>query len=62
MTKENWVGGPNARLDQTDYWVGKKILLRVWARYKDKRRNAGEAKWKRKKEIKTGNDFWAIEN
>jgi hypothetical protein len=36
--------------------------LRVWARYKDKRRNAGEAKWKRKKEIKTGNDFWAIEN
>jgi hypothetical protein len=49
MTKGNWIGGPNARLDQTDYWVGKKILLRVWARYRDRRRNASEAKWKRKK-------------
>jgi hypothetical protein len=29
---------------------------------KDKRRNTGEPKQKRKKEIKTGKDFWAVEN
>jgi hypothetical protein len=27
MTKGNWVGGLNARLDQTDNWVGKKNMV-----------------------------------
>jgi hypothetical protein len=28
---------------------------------KDRRRNTGRSKWKRKKEIKTWDDFWAAE-
>jgi hypothetical protein len=26
MTKGNWVGGPNARMDQTDDWAGQKNM------------------------------------
>jgi hypothetical protein len=29
MIKENWVGGPNARLDQTTDWVNEKTWPRV---------------------------------
>jgi hypothetical protein len=29
---------------------------------KDWKKNIGGSKWKRKKEIKIGNDFWAAEN
>jgi hypothetical protein len=29
---------------------------------RDRRRNTGGLKWKRKKEIKTGKDFWAGKN
>jgi hypothetical protein len=29
---------------------------------KDRRRNTSRPKWKSKKEIKTGNNFWAVEN
>jgi hypothetical protein len=34
MTKGNWVGGPNVRLDRTDDWSGEKNMAKSmrWAR------------------------------
>jgi hypothetical protein len=40
----------------------KKILLRVWDGQKDRRMNTSGRNVKEKKEIKTGEDFWATEN
>jgi hypothetical protein len=36
-----------------------KLLIGYEMSQKDRRRNIGGPKWKRKKEIKYGKDFWA---
>jgi hypothetical protein len=59
MTKGNWVSGLNAWLGQTAYRVGEKNMAESMRWTKDRGRNTDESKWKRKKEIKTGNDFLA---
>jgi hypothetical protein len=61
MTKENWVGEPNAWLDRTAYWADEKNMAESMRCV----RKIGEgilAEQNEKKEIKTRKDFWTVEN
>jgi hypothetical protein len=58
MTKGNWVGRSNTRLDRTARWTDEKIYGWEYEMgQKDRRRNTGGSKQKIKNEIKIGKDF-----
>jgi hypothetical protein len=60
MTKRNWVGGLNVRLDRTADWVDEKNMV-VSMRLARKIRE-GILTDQNGKKIKTGKKFWVAEN
>jgi hypothetical protein len=60
MTKGNLVGGPNTQLGRTADWADKKLWLRVYDGLEILEKEYWQAKAEKKKEIKTGKDFWLL--